>query len=97
MKKRRRRENRGDGEYRGEQCAQHRVKAAGVDVARLHAFVHNRALLEEKHPGRYCRADVGQDQHQNFVAVSVRQRRPGDQRMADRMPIRTRQNRGGNK
>ena len=96
MKQRNRGENRGDRENGSEQRAEKRIEASGVDIARLHAFVHDRALLKEKHPGRDGRADVGQNQHKNFVAASTGQRRPGEHGVADRVPIRPRQNRGRN-
>ena len=97
MKQRHRGENRGDGEHGSEQRAEKSIEAAGTDVARLHAFVHDGALLEEKHPGRDGGADGGEDQQKNLVAAAAGERRPGEHRVADGVPIGTRQNCGGNK
>src|SRR5579863_1251009 len=97
MKERHCGQNCGDGENGGEQSAEKSIEAAGVDVARLHAFIHDRALLKEKHPGGDGGADGGEDQQQNLVAAAAGKRLPGEHGVADGVPIGARQNRRGNK
>ena len=83
--------------YGGEQSAEKRIEAAGVDIARLHSFIHDRALLEEKHPRSDGSADGGENQQENFVATAAGKRHPREHGVADGVPIGTRENRRGNK
>src|SRR5580698_832234 len=97
MKQRHGGENRGDGEDGSEQSAEKGVEAACVDIARLHAFIHDSALLKEKHPGSDGGADGGEYQEKNFVAAATGERHPGKHGVADGVPIGARENCRGNK
>ncbi len=43
------------------------MSLAPRDIFFLHAFIYHRALLEENHPGRNGRADVGHQKEKHFV------------------------------
>ena len=94
-------EERGGGEDGGEggggceRGAEDGVDAAEADVFGGHAFVDGGALLEEKHPGGDGGADVGEDDEES-VFVEARERLPGDEGVADRVPAGVGHERDGN-
>src|SRR4029077_4079318 len=90
-------ENRRNGEHRGQGGAENGVEAARFDIALLHTFVYDRALLKEKHPRRHRSARGSENEHENFVPIAGGQRRPSDKRVAHGRPIRMRKNRRGKK
>src|SRR5271163_5030907 len=97
MKQRHGGQNRGDREYGSEHSAEKSIETAGVDVARLHAFIHDGALLKEKHPRGDGGADGGENQQENFVAAAAGERHPGEHGVTYGVPIGARENCGGNK
>src|ERR1700732_5117208 len=80
-----------DGGQRGERrqgCTQHGVHAAEAYIVRGQALVGDSALLEEQHPGRYRRTDIRKQDEDGFLRKSSRKWLPGEQRAADRSPVR---------
>ena len=66
MKQRDGGENRGDRENGSEHRAEKCIESSGGDVTRLHSFVDDGALLEEKHPWRDGGTDGGQGSAEEF-------------------------------
>ena len=65
----------------GSHCGKHRsesgIEAAMANVGGRQAFIDDRALLEEEHPGRDGRADIGHDQQDKYWVKEDRLRYHG--------------------
>src|SRR5713101_6097292 len=70
-KSRRGHPHQGDGADRHEHNADPQIRTLVLDETRRDSLVDDVALLEEQLPGRYCRADDGDDQQHHLVQRSV--------------------------
>ena len=75
----------------------HRIDATEMNVFCGQPLVNRRALLEEQHPRSYRCADVRQHDDQSVLGQPSRERLPGNECAADKVPIRVRKQRHRNK
>ena len=85
-----------DRSCRGQSSPYDRIDAAKVDVFRGESLVNRCALLKEKHPRGHSCANVSQHDDQSVLAQAARERLPGNECAADRVPIRVCKQGNGN-